>query len=478
MLSYPSCSAMARGSAAGAAAWPHGAPARDAGAPFPRRVAGLARGVCDPLPAAWRATFALGLAWLLGGASASAQWPPGSQEGVLAERPVRKTLTLVTTQPARVEALARAPLSSKLVAHVSEVAVDYGDAVTAGQVLVRLAAPEIDAQVAHAQAEVAHARARLAQAEAAQRSAQAAIETARSQIRQAEAVVTKQTAELERWKSEHARTQQLAASGSLSIQLVEEVQQKHLAAQAALAEARAAVDTAQARAQQVQAEALQAAADVQAASAQLRVAQARLLEAEASQSYLQLTAPFDGVVVERRVDPGHLVQPTGPPLLVIAHVQTVRVWVAVPEMEAAQVDVGDPLTLEVPALAGREFPGQVTRTSFALTEANRTLLAIADLKNPQGVLRPGMYATARIVLQQKADVLTLPLSAVARQPKAAHCFRVVNGKAVRTPVTLGLIAGQEVEIVAGVNEQDLVIINKVGSLQDGQPVVVLPAKAN
>ena len=453
-------------------------PARLAGIGCARVDAGIARRTRDLPRASWRRTAAAGLwlAWVACGLPASAQTPASGREVVLAERPTRKTLTLATTQPARIEPLARAPLASKLVAHVSEVLVDYGDRVEAGQLLVRLAAPEVDAQVARAQAEVVHARARVAQAEAAQRSAQAAVETARAQMRQASAAVARHEAELQRWKSEHARTQQLAASGALSPQLVEEVQQKHLAAQAAVAEARAAVESAQAHHQEAEAQVLKAAADVQAAAAQLQVAQASLTQALASQSYLQITAPFEGVVVERRVDPGHLVQPGGPPLLTIAQVRTMRVWVAVPEMEAPHVDVGDPLTLEVPALAGRAFPGTISRTSFALADANRTLLAIADVDNPQGLLRPGMYATARIVLAQRADVLALPLSAVVRQPKAAHCFRVVSGKAVQTPVELGLVTGEEVEIVAGVSEQDLVVMNKASMLADGQPIAVLPAK--
>jgi HlyD family secretion protein len=436
---------------------------------------GLA-GVCVAAAVWWASALDTGPARAQGipGGQAS----PGGQETVLAQRPVRKTLTVATKQPARIEAMARAPLVSKLVAHVSEVLVDYGDHVEAGQLLVRLAAPEVEAQVAHAQAEVVHARSGIAQAQAALQSAQAAAETARLQIRQAEAVVARQEAELQRWKSEHARTEQLVARGSLSPQLAEEVQQKHLAAQAAVAEARAAVASAQAQHRQLEAQILKATADVQAASAQLQLAQARLTQAQASQSYLQITAPFEGVVVERRVDPGHLVQPGGSPLLVIAQVHTVRAWVEVPESEAALVDVDDPLVVEVPALAGRSFPGKVTRTSFALTDANRTLLAIADLDNRQEVLRPGMYATARITLQQKADVLTLPLSAVVCQARTAHCFRVLNGKAVQTPVELGLIAGEEVEIVAGVSERDLVVLNKASSLKDGQAVVVLPAKAN
>jgi RND family efflux transporter MFP subunit len=232
--------------------------------------------------------------------------------------------------------------------------------------------------------------------------------------------------------------------------------------------------------QQAQAEAVKAVADVTAVKAQIRVAEANLAHSAAEHSYLTLKAPFDGVVTLRRVDPGHFVQPAGsggPPLLVVARSDKMRVFVAVPEVEAAYVDLGDPVTIEVQALRGGEVKGSVTRTSFALDAANRSLETIIDLDNAGGRLRPGLYATAKILLQEQKDALTLPAAAVVRMPKESFCYRLIGGKAAKTPIQLGIKVGDDFEVMAGVTDGDKVILNKATSLKDGQPVEELKAVA-
>src|SRR5262245_49160929 len=110
-----------------------------------------------------------------------------SLEVVLAGKPVRKPLTLTTTQPARLEALERTPIHSKLAAYVAEVLVDYGDRVKQQQPLLKLRAPEIEAEVEQKKAQLEQSRAELAQAQADAKAAEAAVATARSKVTQAEA---------------------------------------------------------------------------------------------------------------------------------------------------------------------------------------------------------------------------------------------------------------------------------------------------
>jgi len=189
-------------------------------------------------------------------------------------------------------------------------------------------------------------------------------------------------------------------------------------------------------------------------------------------SYLTITAPFDGIVTERKVDPGHFVQPAGStsqPLLVVTRSDIIRVFVAIPEMEAAYIDIGDPVTLEIQSVRGAAIGGKVTRTGFALDPANRSLDTIIDLEN-DGRLRPGLYATAKITLDQRKDALTLPTAAVLRQGKDAFCFRLTNGKAAQTPIQLGLKVGDDFEVTNGLSDNDTVILNKAATLKDGQPV--------
>jgi RND family efflux transporter MFP subunit len=417
---------------------------------------------------------------LMHAAGALSQPPAGSLEVVLTGKATRKTLALVTTQPARIEALEQAPIHSKVAAYVGEVLVDFGDRVKKDQPLVKLVAPEVDAEVTQKRALLEQVRAQLLQAEAGAKAADAAVTTANAKAAQTEAASERAKSDLVRWQSEFSRIGQLATSGSVNRQLADETQQKFGAAEASLKEAFAAITAAKAMAAQAQAEAAKSASDVTAAGAHVRVAEANLAQSAAMQGYLTIKAPFDGVVTSRRVDPGHFVQPAmsgAAPLLIVARSDKMRVFVAVPEMESAYVDLTDPVTIEVQSLRGAEFKGTVTRTSFALDADNRSLNTIIDIDNRDGRLRPGLYATAKILLQEQKDALTLPSAAVVRQGKEAFCYRLSGAKAAKTPIQLGIKVGDDFEVAGGLRDGDTVILNKAASLKDGQPVEVLKAEA-
>lgn len=414
---------------------------------------------------------------------ANAQTSSGPLEVVLAGKPARKTLTLTSTQPARIEGLEQTPIHSRIADYVGEVLVDFGDHVKKDQPLLKLFAPEREADLEQKRALLEQTRAQLLQAEAGAKAATAAIVTAQSKAIQFDAGIDRAKSDLTRWRAEYARVSSLANSGSLNRQLADETQQKLGAAEASLKEAAAAIEAAKAGVAQAQAEAAKAAADVTAAKAQIRVAEANLAQSAAENSYLTLKAPFDGVILSRKVDPGHFVQPASAgtaPLFVIAKIDKLRVFVSVPEVEAPYIDLGDTVTIEVPSLRGAEFKGAVTRTSFALDAANRSLETIIDLDNAAGRLRPGLYATAKITLQEQKDALTLPSAAVVRQPKEAFCYRLIGGKATKTPIQLGIKVGDDFEVTSGLTDADKVILNKASSLKDGQAVEELkppPAKS-
>jgi RND family efflux transporter MFP subunit len=387
--------------------------------------------------------------------------------------PVRKTLKLISAQPARVEPIEQTPIQSKIAAYVAEVAVDFGDEVKKDQPLVKLRAPELDAELVQKQALLEQAKAELAQAESAVKGAEAAVVTSKAKVAQTQAAIDRSRSDVVLRESEHERIKELAAGGSVNRQLFDEAQQKLAAAKASVAEAQAAQISSQAVVAQSQAEAVSRVADVAAAQSRVRVAEATVAQVEAMRSYLTLRSPFDGVVTMRRVDPGHLVQPASGaavPLLVVARTDKMRITVPVPELEAAYVDVGDEALIEIQSLRGAEFAGKISRTSLALDEGSRSLDAIVDLENPDGRLRPGMYATARLTLQERKDVLTLPSAAVVRQGKEAYCFRWKDGQATKTTVQLGIRVGDDFEVTSGLSSDDQVILNKATSLKDGQAV--------
>jgi len=400
---------------------------------------------------------------------------------VTAGKPVRKTLKLYTSQPARIEAFEEAPLHSKLSGYVEQVLVDIGDAVQKGQVLIKLSIPEMLDDVKQKEALLAQATAEVQQAEAAVRAAKAAVDTARARVLQAEAGTGRAAGELDRSKAEYERMKELAAKSAVTQKLVDETLNQYRAAEAARDEAAATVQTARAALNEAEANVYKAQADQMAAEARERVSQADLSRAKTLLAYTEIKAPFDGVVTRRGVDTGHYVHPANDgtkALMTVLRTDKVRVFVDVPEMEAAFVDGGDtpdPAIVRVQSLGGREYQATVTRHSMSLDVSNRSLRTEIDIPNEDGVLRPGMYATASILLEQRDDVLTLPASAIVREGRDTYCCCVVAGKIDRKPVTLGLRAGDDVEIVSGLDADQLVVLARGASLQQGQPVEIITA---
>ena len=340
----------------------------------------------------------------------------------------------------------------KLAGYVQEVLVDIGDSVKKDQLLIKLSIPEMLDEVKQMEALVAQAEAEVSQAEAAVKSAEAMAGTAEAKVAQAKAGVGRAAGEYERWKAEHARMTELAAKGSVTQKLVDETLNQLQAADAARQEADANVKSAEASLRAARANVQKSQADLVAAGARQKVAAANLAHAKTMLAYAEIKAPFNGVVTQRNVDTGHYVHPvTGgatQPLLVIAQTEQVRVFVDVPEMEAPLVDAGDKpdsAVVRVQSLGEKGIDGKVTRTSWSLDKANRSLRAEIDLPNTDGKLRPGMYAKVDILLDQRDNVLTLPTTAIVRDGSATYCCIVESGKIDRKKIELGLRSGADVE---------------------------------
>jgi RND family efflux transporter MFP subunit len=398
---------------------------------------------------------------------------------VLAGKPAVKTLRLETTQPARIAAFEETPLYSKLAGYVDEVLVDIGDRVSTDQVLVRLWVPELVEDYKQKEAVVRQAMATIDQTKASARAAEAAVATKASQVDESRAGVERAAGDLAFAEAELNRFSELAASDSITQRLVDEARSRHQAATANRAHAVARVNTAEAEAVHARAMAEKAQADVSAAEAQAQVARAEMEKSRVLLQYAEIRAPYDGVVTARNVDTRHFVQPAGGaamPLVVVAAIDRVRVFVDVPELEASLLDRGDPAVVRVQALGKREFQHEVTRDSWSLDETNRCLRAEIDLPNPDGALRPGMYATATIRLAEAADALVLPATAVLRDENGPYCMTVDKGIIKNCRLELGLRSGPEVAIASGIATDALVVLARGESLAPEQAVEVLPAK--
>ncbi|HEX8201539.1 MAG TPA: efflux RND transporter periplasmic adaptor subunit [Isosphaeraceae bacterium] len=387
-------------------------------------------------------------------------------------RPVRKAIRRTTEQPGQVEAAEVAPIQAKLSGYTRSVAADIGDRVVKGQVLAELWVPEAEADLQQKRAMVEQAESTRVQAEASIRVAEAGVASAEARKAEAVAGLQRATAERARWQSEFERAGQLARERAVTGSMLDEARSRLAAAAAAVAEAEAAVRAADAARVEGRAQVDKARADLTAAAAGVEVARASARHAEAMLAYARIEAPFDGVVTRRQVDTGHLTVAgtQGEPLFVLARTDVVTVAVAVPETFAAAVTPGDPASIRLQALGARAVEATVTRSSYALDVASRTLRAEIDLKNPDGTLRPGLYATAAIVAEEHPDALTVPATAIARDGAQSFCVVVASGRAARKPVAVGLDDGTDAEILSGLDPRDVVVKANAASLVDGQAV--------
>ena len=400
-----------------------------------------------------------------------------SLDKVAAGNPPRKSLKLFTTQPAKIQPFERAPLTSKLSGYIGEVLVEIGDVVKADQPLLRLNMPELQDDVRQMEALVAQSLAQVTQSESQIQAAKAIAESKRVGVTVAEAATGRSEADYQRWSAETSRIKELAGRGSVTQKLYEETNGQMLTADAGRREAAAMVLASKAAVNEATAMVAKAEADLVAAKAKQRVAEADLAKAKTMLSYAELRAPFAGVITQRAVDKGQYVTGgTDKPLLVVDRTDKLRVVVEVPELEAAMVtagDSGDTVNLKVQSLGGREFKAKVSRTSWALDEANHSLRTEIDIPNSDAALRSGMFASASILLEQRDDVLTLPLAAIIREGNAVYCCVVVAGKIERKPLELGLRSGDDVEVVTGLNATDKVVLARAAALQVGQEVAVV-----
>lgn len=439
------------------------------------------------------ALAAMGLCTLVAGCSrptssetsASSTRSQSAVDRVTATAPQRKDLKLYTTQPGRIEAFEQTPLVPKVAGYVEEVFVDIGDEVAKGDVLIKLDVPEMHDELEQQKAMVAQAEAEVKQAAAAVDAAKASVESYEARVEQAQAGIGRADGELQRWKDEHARLQELATGPNRSVtqRVVDETLNQFRAAEASKKEAEAGVTAAKAALAEAQANIQKAIADEVAAKARLGVAQANLARTQTMLGYTQIKAPFAGVITQRSVDTGHFVNPANggsmKPLLVVARIDKVRIFVDVPEVEAPLVTAGesaDLAVLRVQSLGGKEFDCKVTRTSWALDSTNRSLRTEIDIPNEDRLLRPGMYASVTILLDQRDNALALPISAIVREGNDSYCCSVESGKIARKRVELGLRSGDEVEVLSGIDSSNTIVMARSESLTPGQPVEVIDAQ--
>ena len=194
--------------------------------------------------------------------------------------------------------------------------------------------------------------------------------------------------------------------------------------------------------------------------------------------YTKVYAPFDGVITARFADPGALIQAaTGSatqavPLFTVMDLETLRIYVNVPQESSLMAKPGVSATLAVRELPGEEFKAAITRTTEALDPATRTLLVEIDLPNKEHKLQPGMFVNAVLHLQQHPNALVIPPAAIvtAQNGNTKAVYVHDQGQVRLVPIKTGIDDGVWLEVVEGLNGGEEIVVVGKGGLTDGQAV--------
>jgi RND family efflux transporter MFP subunit len=232
---------------------------------------------------------------------------------------------------------------------------------------------------------------------------------------------------------------------------------------------------------------------LEARNTQVTSAQANMQRLEQLQSFERIVAPFDGVITARNLDIGQLITANGSTttpgagiisgnkeVFDISAVQTLRVFINVPQIYAPDAKNGVNATLTVPQYPGRTFSGKLTRSSNAVDPATRTLLAEVDVNNRTGELLPGSYTEVHLHVSNPAPALIVPVSALILEPDGLHVAVVDSTQHAHiVRVTPGRDSGSTMEILGGLQAGQSIIANPPDSLTEGEQVrVVTPDRGS
>ena len=328
--------------------------------------------------------------------------------------------------------------------------VDIGTYVKRGQMLVKLDDAELKLRVDQALAQVEQAKAALRQAEE-------KIGLRPNQNfdpnRVAEVAAARVTLELA--EKNLQRAEKLIESGDVSRSFYDEQRAKRdqLKEQyeAALAQAR------------------QNYAGVAVARTNVSNAEAALALARKGLSYSVILSPIDGFVAERVADLGEYVSPQQK-VATIVKTNPLRMRIDIPEQAIPEVQVGQSVSVTTSAWPDRRFSGRIARTAPNVSATSRTLTVEAEIDNRDGSLKPGQFATVKILQQRPAPVVFVPARAVASEAGVSRVFVIKDGRAEQRVIQTGQTEGDLIEVKSGVTDGEQVATSNLEKLSDGMTV--------
>ncbi|GAA4258121.1 efflux RND transporter periplasmic adaptor subunit [Azospirillum formosense] len=265
---------------------------------------------------------------------------------------------------------------------------------------------------------------------------------------------------------------QAVKKGAVLIRLDDSIARATLAqAQASIAFSRAELS----RAEELYRQRTGPARNREQALAKLQSDEAAVQLAKAQLEKLTLTAPFDGVLGLRKVSVGDVVA-AGKDIVNLEAIEVLKLDFRVPELYLPTVRTGQTLKVVVDSFGGRTFDGTVYAIDPLVDVNGRAVVIRARVPNSDGSLRPGLFARVALTLDQNPNAVLVPEQAVSAFGNKQFVFKVVEGKAVQTTVTLGERRNAEVEITAGLQPGDVVVTAGQLKIRDGAPVMVVNNK--
>lgn len=370
------------------------------------------------------------------GGGASKVEADGPSTTVAVTRVVKKSLGRQITLSSELVPFQEIDVYAKESGYVKKLFVDYGSHVKEGQVMATLEIPELEAQL---QVDEAN------------------IKNANNEVTRAQHELSRYEAMYKALHLEYTRLNGVFESqpGIVAQQEVDDAQGKDLAAQSQVDAGQAALEAAQ---------------------SQLAAAKAQLIHTQSLYDYSRITAPFTGVVTDRYANLGTLVQAgvgtstQAIPIVRLSQDDLFRLVIPVPESYVKFIRIGDVVDVRVPSL-DHTFPGKVARFSVDVRVDTRTMHTEVDVRNPNRVLVPGLYAEATLTLEHRDDIPTVPVQALSHQGDKTSVFVVdQNGRLQDRTVETGLTTSNYAEIVSGLKEGEEVVVGGASGLKDGERV--------
>ena len=216
------------------------------------------------------------------------------------------------------------------------------------------------------------------------------------------------------------------------------------------------------------------------AQANINAEQAQLQVLHQQKLYQRVVAPFDGVITQRNIDVGSLVQAdatSGTFMFTLQQGNVIRTQVFVPQDEAFGLNAGIDAVVRVPEIPNRTFPGKVTRIADALQPGSRTLLTEVDIPNPDATLTSGIYCTVELHIPRKTPSFKISADAVIFNSGGLQVAVVENGTVHLRKINVVRDLGREVEVDSGVKRGDQVILNPSVDIAEGARVKARPPTA-